>query len=495
MKRNRKNKELPNEQKRTRFRRWKSKKVWVYSAVALTMFGQLVSLHPVKGNASTIQGTPISGIGSPQSAKLTAVSGGADTVLFICSPAEMFSNTGWENSPRYILDIFNDSNDNYASRNIGDYIISDPDWKISVHDSSNGSSVTNHYASVDIIPGGTSLGRLNYFKNKTSAIFGIGYKVQNGSNGLGTGRVAVEIRIDKSIDTDHDGLSDYQEYIKGTYPVGEPWYSDTTYTTVSDTYAKVTDFDHDGLTDGVEVNTYGANPADDDSDDDGMHDGDEVTNGTDIKNPDADKDSDSDGLTNGDEVTKRTDLNNPDTDGDGLNDGDEVTNGTDPNNHDTDGDGMDDGAEVSMGRDPMNEETRNFTQVPTDLSFEDSTIPVTGEKIIHRQDSDWGLQVTDTYKKNFQVSVKETAPLTDGSGNQINNALIFKDANGEKTISDSATTTIYDNSATMNDTDHTIKWDKESGILMKVAPGQVSAAGTYSGELEFSIDDVPTATP
>jgi hypothetical protein len=89
-----------------------------------------------------------------------------------------------------------------------------------------------------------------------------------------------------------------------------------------------------------------------DEDDDGLIDLQEFVNSTDPNN----EDSDSDGLNDGDEVnTYGTEPNDPDTDGDGLTDGEEVnTYGTDPNNEDTDGDGVTDKQEIDLGRHPAN---------------------------------------------------------------------------------------------------------------------------------------------
>jgi large repetitive protein len=68
------------------------------------------------------------------------------------------------------------------------------------------------------------------------------------------------------------------------------------------------DADLDGLGDFEEVNTWGTDPNDDDSDDDGLKDG--------------------------EEIERRTDPNDSDSDDDGINDGDEVANDTDPLNPD-----------------------------------------------------------------------------------------------------------------------------------------------------------------
>lgn len=103
------------------------------------------------------------------------------------------------------------------------------------------------------------------------------------------------------------------------------------------------DSDNDGLTD-VEEIAHGTNPADPDSDDDELSDGEEVNvYGTDPLSPSTDLD----GLTDGEEVNVYgTDPLNPDTDGDGLDDWVEVNlTNTDPLNLDTDGDSVLDGDE------------------------------------------------------------------------------------------------------------------------------------------------------
>jgi len=107
------------------------------------------------------------------------------------------------------------------------------------------------------------------------------------------------------------------------------------------------------------------NPTMPDTDGDLTDDGTEIQNGTDPLTadlPGCADDADSDGLTGCEESVAGTDPANPDTDGDGLLDGDEVNgfsisydlNGssmsefvnTDPTNEDTDGDGLLDGAEA-----------------------------------------------------------------------------------------------------------------------------------------------------
>ncbi|NBD37944.1 MAG: hypothetical protein GVY10_05180 [Verrucomicrobia bacterium] len=110
------------------------------------------------------------------------------------------------------------------------------------------------------------------------------------------------------------------------------------------------DDDNDGVPDDLEE-LLGLDPTKEDTDGDGVIDGDE--------------DADNDGLSNTGEVVLERDPLDPDTDGDGildgdedadfdgLSDGDEFRNRTDPLKVDTDGDGIDDVSEVLDGLDPL----------------------------------------------------------------------------------------------------------------------------------------------
>ncbi len=120
------------------------------------------------------------------------------------------------------------------------------------------------------------------------------------------------------------------------------------------------DSDNDGLTDYDEITIHGTGPFDSDSDNDSMPDGWEVDNGLDPLNPgDWNLDPDGDGLRNADEYFNVTDPNNPDTESDGLTDGQEVlTYGTNPLVPDTDGDGLTDVVEVmTFLTDPLDPDT------------------------------------------------------------------------------------------------------------------------------------------
>lgn len=136
------------------------------------------------------------------------------------------------------------------------------------------------------------------------------------------------------IDTDNDGLSDEEEQMFGTEP-NNP------------------DTDGDGIGDYLEI-TIGFDPLSIDSDGNGIVDGDEdfdgdgITNKTEIEAGTCifATDSDYDGINDYDELyVYGTDPESEDSNGDGIADGDAVTLGLDPSKTDTDGDGIPDNEE------------------------------------------------------------------------------------------------------------------------------------------------------
>lgn len=130
------------------------------------------------------------------------------------------------------------------------------------------------------------------------------------------------------------------------------------------TSEKVMDSDEDGLSDWDEVNIYGTDPNNPDTDEDGFPDGYEVyTLGTDPLTTDTigNDDFDNDGLTNAQEFEYGTDPFSEDTDEDGISDYDEIfIYGTDPLNPDSDGDGISDSDEMKLELDPNNPTTKGY---------------------------------------------------------------------------------------------------------------------------------------
>ncbi len=166
---------------------------------------------------------------------------------------------------------------------------------------------------------------------------------------------------DANADSDNDGLTNLQEFIRGTNPINP-------------------DTDGDGLLDGVETatgiwvspNDTGTHPLNPDTDGDGLLDGVETNTGT-----------------WGGPHDTGTDPLNPDTDGDGLVDGVETNTGifvsrfntgTDPFNKDTDGDGVWDYYEVAAAFTDPND-PNDIPSVPYPLPRPDGSAGATDKPV------------------------------------------------------------------------------------------------------------------
>ena len=165
------------------------------------------------------------------------------------------------------------------------------------------------------------------------------------------------------LDTDNDGLTDLLEEMLGTDKT-KP------------------DTDEDGLTDHQEMYITGTDPSKYDSVTEGVADG--------------NADPDNDGLGNLREIELGTNPNDDDTDHDGLNDGDEVNvYGTDPLNSDTDHDGLPDGDEPHIGLDPTNPKTFG---TPDAEYVTEQTIPADSEV----------LEEINTPENPYELSIEYT---------------------------------------------------------------------------------------
>ena len=172
-----------------------------------------------------------------------------------------------------------------------------------------------------------------------------------------------------SDDPDADGLTNGQELQLSTDPNNEDT-DDEGLKDGDEVYAYGTDptlddTDGDGLKDDDEVMGYGTDPNSPDSDADGMPDGWEKKHGLHPMKRDADDDPDRDGLTNLEEYFNETNPQRDDTEGDGIPDGWEVEHGLDPRMNDAEDDPDDDGlanlSEYQHTTDPNDDDTDRDT--------------------------------------------------------------------------------------------------------------------------------------
>ncbi len=179
------------------------------------------------------------------------------------------------------------------------------------------------------------------------------------------------------------------------------------------------DADRDGLADDEETGLYGTDPLFDDSDGDGVLDGNEVRHGLDPLDPaDGAADLDGDGLDNAGEQLAGTGLAAADTDGDGLTDGDEVlVQGTDPFVADTDGDGLTDQAEVQTHHtDPTSRDTDGGGQT------DDEEISQ-GRNPLSAGDDRLALPRTLKDGDSFSWDIQTSGRILDGTSNAFDHGL------------------------------------------------------------------------
>ena len=146
---------------------------------------------------------------------------------------------------------------------------------------------------------------------------------------------------DDIFDSDFDELNNHAEFVLGTNPNNPDTDSDrlldgfnVTVSPYNENWGVYQDWiDNRSIIHVINGGIYtfigemsvGTESLNNDTDGDGMEDGDEIENGLDPNNPDVNDDNDNDGLPNREEIQNGTDPNNPDSDGDGLLDGWNVT--------------------------------------------------------------------------------------------------------------------------------------------------------------------------
>ncbi|RMG85046.1 MAG: cadherin repeat domain-containing protein, partial [Bacteroidetes bacterium] len=232
---------------------------------------------------------------------------------------------------------------------------------------------------LELSPVGSTVG-LTAFANDPDGTDEVTYAITNDpSAGFTIDPTTGVVTVGNAAALDYDNFTSVDLEITATSTDGSTSTEIFTVTIIND--PNDDDSDNDGLLNGEEIN-LGTDPFNPDTDGDGILDGDEVDLPSDPLNPcdpnmDAGPcDRDNDGLTNDEEIAIGTDPANPDTDGDGLTDfeeyagtdnlpgtGDETDplDACDPNMSagtcDIDGDGLTNDEEASLGTDPTNPDT------------------------------------------------------------------------------------------------------------------------------------------
>ncbi|HUT80557.1 MAG TPA: hypothetical protein VMZ29_05070 [Candidatus Bathyarchaeia archaeon] len=207
---------------------------------------------------------------------------------------------------------------------------------------------------------------------------------------------------DAGIDFDLDGLTTYYEFTNQTNPnlndTDTDGLLDGEEVTVYFTNPTKADTDNDLLTDGVELFTYFTNPLNNDTENDGMPDGYEIFNGLDPLVNDSLDDPDFDTLTNYFEYTVGTNPNSNDTDADLLTDYEELfIYFTNPLLLDSDTDGLDDHYEIVI--DPLD------TRYLTNNIYQTNPL---------KSDTDM-----DSLSDLFEINVSLTNPIKNDTDNDL----------------------------------------------------------------------------
>jgi hypothetical protein len=178
----------------------------------------------------------------------------------------------------------------------------------------------------------------------------------------------LDIGVDEFVDSDNDGMADAWEVLQGfdkNNPEDANGDGDADGLTNVGEYEagsslQSDDTDGDGLKDGEEVNIYQSDPTKVDSDDDGMPDAWEVNYGLDPATSSADMDHDEDGLSNYEEYLlqqtygETLDPTNADSNGDGVVDGISIQLNINPVDLDVDKDGLINSVEIEeVGTSPF----------------------------------------------------------------------------------------------------------------------------------------------
>ncbi|MFW5438188.1 lectin-like domain-containing protein [Paenibacillus apiarius] len=130
-----------------------------------------------------------------------------------------------------------------------------------------------------------------------------------------------------------------------------------------------------------------------------------------------------------------------------------------------------------------------FTTASENISFEN--IKISSQPSWSKRNSDWDIRVKDTrgLGSSWRLSATLTEPFTDDKGNELKDALIFVDENGNETTMEPGMAAYVFEKVTQDQQEVSINWETNQGILLKINP--YAYAGKYKGLISWNLVDAP----
>ncbi|MBN3526619.1 L-type lectin-domain containing protein [Paenibacillus apiarius] len=130
-----------------------------------------------------------------------------------------------------------------------------------------------------------------------------------------------------------------------------------------------------------------------------------------------------------------------------------------------------------------------FTSAAENISFENAKI--SSQPSLSKRNQDWDIRVKDTrgLGSSWRLSATLAEPFTDDKGNELKDALIFVDENGNETTMEPGMAVYVFGKVTQKQQEVSINWETNQGILLKINP--YAYAGNYKGLISWNLVDAP----
>ncbi|WP_162921667.1 LapB repeat-containing protein [Listeria costaricensis] len=137
-----------------------------------------------------------------------------------------------------------------------------------------------------------------------------------------------------------------------------------------------------------------------------------------------------------------------------------------------------------------------LVQVPDDITFKNTAVASGVQTIFRSSESGNDFVVKDTRAEqaDWQLSLSIAAPLTAESGDQLTDALIYRDKSGQDTVLQPgvAYPCLTSATATRQGDTFTYSWGENEGLLLKLNTSAARAA-TYTTTINWTLQNVPSS--